>query len=124
MILLTISTLCMVYAPEVAGKTVNLLSSNANSFNDAGVYFNLALLLALYSAGYLLKLTPKRIMGILGEKVAYNLRMGLFDGIDAVGFTFIKENSKGLIMSRLNNDVMNIREFVSSRFSEIYAQIL
>ena len=63
-------------------------------------------------------------MGIIGEKVAYNLRMKLFDGIDAVGSGFIQENSKGLIMSRLNNDVMNIREFVSSRFSEIYAQIL
>ena len=124
MILLTISTLCMVYAPKVAGKTVNLLSSNANSFNDAGVYFNLALLFVLYSAGYLLKLTPKRVMAIIGEKVAYNLRMGLFDNLDAIGSGFIKENSKGLIMSRLNNDVMNIREFVSSRFSEIYAQIL
>ena len=114
----------MVYAPKVAGKTVNLLSSNMNSFNDPAIYINLALLLALYSAGYLLKLTPKRIMGILGEKVAYNLRMGLFDRIEAVGSGFIKENSKGIIMSRLNNDVMNIREFVSSRFSEIYAQIL
>lgn len=85
MILLTISTLCMVYAPKVAGKTVNLLSSNVNSSNDVAIYINLALLLALYSAGYLLKLTPKRIMGITGEKVAYNLRMKLFDGIDAVG---------------------------------------
>ena len=124
MILLTVSTLCMVYAPKVAGKTVNLLSSNVNSSNDAAIYINLALLLVLYSAGYLLKLTPKRIMGITGEKVAYNLRMGLFDKIDAVGSTFIQENSKGLIMSRLNNDVMNIREFVSSKISELYAQIL
>ena len=124
MILLMISTLCMVYAPKVAGKTVNLLSSNVNSSNDAAIYINLALLLALYSAGYLFKLTPKRIMGITGEKVAYNLRRKLFDKIDAVGPGFIQENSKGLIMSRLNNDVMNIREFVSSRFSEIYAQIL
>ena len=124
MILLTISTLCMVYAPKVAGKTVNLLSSNVNSSNDVAIYINLALLMVLYSAGYLLKLTPKRIMGITGEKVAYNLRMKLFDKIDAVGSGFIQENSKGLIMSRLNNDVMNIREFVSSKISEIYAQIL
>lgn len=124
MILLTISTLCMVYAPKVAGKTVNLLSSNVNSSNDVAIYINLALLMVLYSAGYLFKLSPKRIMGIAGEKVAYNLRMQLFDKIDAVGQGFIQENSKGIIMSRLNNDVMNIREFVSSRISEIYAQIL
>ncbi len=63
-------------------------------------------------------------MGTIGEKVAYKLRMGLFDKIDIVGSGYIQENSKGLVLSRLNNDVMNIREFVSFRFSEIYAQIL
>ena len=123
MILLTASTLCMVYAPKVAGKTVDLLSSNVNSFNLA-IYTNLALLLVLYSVGDLFKVPPKRIMGITGEKVAYNLRMKLFDNIDLIGSGFIQENSKGQILSRLNNDVMNIREFVSFRISEIYAQIL
>ena len=63
MILLTASTLCMVYAPKVAGKTVDLLSSNMNSSNDLAIYTNLALLLILYSVGYLFMLPPKRIMG-------------------------------------------------------------
>ncbi|MDO5860273.1 ABC transporter transmembrane domain-containing protein [Methanobrevibacter sp.] len=124
MILLMISTLCMVYAPKVAGKTVDLLSSNLNSSNDIAIYTNIALLLILYSAGYLLRLPPKRIMGATGERVAYKLRIKLFEKLDVVGSGFIQENSKGLVLSRLNNDVMNIREFVSSRFSEIYAQIL
>ena len=124
MILLTASTLCMVYAPKVAGKTVDLLASNVNSSNDLAIYTNIALLLVLYSVGYLFKLTPKRIMGITGEKVAYNLRMKLFDKIEIIGSDFIQENSKGQVLSRLNNDVMNIREFVSSRISEIFAQIL
>ena len=124
MILLTASTLCMVYAPKVAGKTVDLLSSNVNSSNDVAIYTNIALLLVLYSVGYLFKLHPKKFMGIIGEKVAYNLRMNLFDRIDIIGSGFIQENSKGQILSRLNNDVMNIREFVSSRISDIFAQIL
>ena len=123
-ILLTASTLCMVYAPQVAGKTVNLLTSNFNSSNDVAIYTNIALLLILYSGGYLLKLAPRRIMGAVGERVAYNLIMKLFDKIDTVGSDHIKENSKGLFFSRLNNDVMNIREFVSSKFTEIYAQFL
>jgi len=114
----------MVYAPKVAGKTVDLLSSNVNSSNDVAIYTNIALLLVLYSVGYLFKLHPKKFMGIIGEKVAYNLRMNLFDRIDLIGSDFIQENSKGQILSRLNNDVMNIREFVSSRISDIFAQIL
>lgn len=81
-------------------------------------------MLILYSVGYLFKLPPKRIMGTLGEKVAYNLRMNLFDKLDVVGSDFIQDNSKGQVLSRLNNDVMNVRQFVSSRISEFYAQIL
>ena len=124
MILLMVSTLCMVYAPKIAGKTVDLLVSNQNSANDIAIYTNIAILLILYSVGYLFKLPPKRIMGILGEKVAYNLRMNLFDKLDVVGSDFIQDNSKGQVLSRLNNDVMNVRQFVSSRISEFYAQIL
>ena len=124
MVLLMVSTLCMVYAPKVAGKTVDLLISNLDSSNDIAIYTNIALLIVLYSVGFLFKLPPKRTMGIIGEKVAYNLRMELFDKIDAVGSVFIQENSKGHILSRLNNDLMCIKDFVSSRFPEIYAQIL
>jgi ABC-type multidrug transport system fused ATPase/permease subunit len=124
MVLLMASTLCMAYAPKVAGKTVDLLISNLNSSNDIAIYTNIALLIVLYSVGFLFKLPPKRIMGIIGEKVAYNLRMELFDKIDAIGSKFIQENSKGHILSRQNNDLMCIKEFVSSRFPEIYAQIL
>ena len=124
MVLLMVSTLCMVYAPKVAGKTVDLLISNLDSSNDIAIYTNIALLIVLYSVGFLFKLPPKRTMGIIGEKVAYNLRMELFDKIDAVGSVFIQENSKGHILSRLNNDLMCIKDFVSSRFPEIYAQVL
>ena len=124
MVILMVSTLCMVYAPKVAGKTVDLMISNSNSSNDIAIYTNIALLIVLYSVGFLFKLPPKRIMGIIGEKVAYNLRMMLFDKIDVVGSEFIQENSKGHILSRQNNDLMCIKDFVSSRFPEIYAQIL
>ena len=124
MVLIMVSTLCMVYAPKVAGKTLDLLISNLNSSNDIAIYTNIALLIVLYSVGFLFKLPSKRIMGIIGEKVAYNLRMELFDKIDFVSSGFIQENSKGHILSRVNNDLMCIKEFISFRFPEIYAQTL
>ena len=123
-ILLTVSTLCMVNAPKIAGTTIDLLISNFDSSNDTAIYTNIVLLIALYSGAYLFKLAPRRIMGPIGEKVAYDLRMKLFDKIDAVGSENIKENSKGLFFSRLNNDVMNLREFVSSKLTDIYAQFI
>ena len=64
MVVLMVSTLCMVYAPKVAGKTVDLMISNSNSSNDIAIYTNIALLIVLYSVGFLFKLPPKRIMGV------------------------------------------------------------
>ena len=68
MVLLMVSTLCMVYAPKVAGNTLDLLISNLNSSNDIAIYTNIALLIVLYSVGFLFKLPPKRIMGLLVKK--------------------------------------------------------
>ena len=62
-----------------AGTTIDLLISNSNASNDIAIYTNIALLIVLYSVGFLFQLPPKKTMGIIGEKVSYNLRMELFD---------------------------------------------
>lgn len=124
MILLTISTLCIVYAPKVAGNIINLIVLNSNLSNNQVIFHNLALLFALYSVGYLFKLPSSRFMVFVGEKIAYNLRMELFDKLDIIDSKFIHQNSKGTILSRLNNDLMNVREFVTIHISEICAQFL
>ena len=124
MILLTISTLCLVYAPKVAGNIINLIVSNANYSHDSTIFTSIALLFGLYLVGNLLKLPSNRFMVFIGEEIAYNLRMELFDKLDVIDSKFLKQNSKGHIFSRLNNDLMNIREFVTIHISEIFAQFL
>lgn len=124
MILLTISTLCVVYAPKIAGNIINLILLNFNSSNNHVIFRNLALLFILYVIGYLFKLPSNRFMVFVGEKIAYNLRMELFDKLDGIDLKFIHSNSKGIIFSRLNNDLMNIREFITCNISEIFAQFL
>ncbi|WP_298500679.1 ABC transporter transmembrane domain-containing protein [uncultured Methanobrevibacter sp.] len=122
MVLLTISTLCIVYAPKVAGNIVNMFLFDSDSPNT--ILANIGLLFTLYSVGYLLKLPSNRFMAFVSEKIAYNLRMELFDNLETIGQTFIQKNSKGHVLSRLNNDLMNIREFISMHISEIIAQFL
>jgi subfamily B ATP-binding cassette protein MsbA len=63
-------------------------------------------------------------MAFIGEKTACNLRMELFEKLDVLDSDFIQENSKGHVLSRLNNDLMNVREFVTVHVSEIFAQVL
>lgn len=124
MILVTISSLCIAYAPKVAGNIINLILLNSNSVHDHNIFLNVVLLLALYSVGNLFRLPSNRVMAFIGEKVAYNLRMELFEKLHIIDSDFIQHDSKGHILSRLNNDLMNIREFVTIHISEIFAQVL
>ena len=123
MILLVISTFCIVYAPKVAGQTVNFFLDGLNETNYEDVFYNLILLLGLYSAGYILKLPASRIMIFVGEKVAYDLRMKLYDGLVGAQLNNIYSDSSGNIVSRINNDLMNVRSFIISYLSEFLAVI-
>lgn len=124
MILVAVSTLCIAYAPKVAGNIIDLISINSNSSHNHEILGNVVLLFALYSIGYLFKLPSNRLMAFISEKVAYNLRMELFENLDNIDSKFLQENSKGHLISRLNNDLMNVREFISIHISEIFAQFL
>ena len=124
MILVTISTLCMVYSPKLVENIINMISINSNSVYTDQIILNIGLLFVLYLVGYLFKLPSNKFMVFIGEKIAYNLRMNLFDKLDDVDSRFIRHESKGKFLSRLNNDLMNIREFISLHISEIFAQFL
>lgn len=121
MFMLTVSTLCIVYAPKVAGKIINMISDSSGTNI---ILNNIILLFALYCVGYLFYLPSKRFMAFIGEKIAYNLRFELFEKLEILGCDFIGKNSKGHVLSRLNNDLMNIREFITINISEIFAQFL
>ena len=90
-ILLTISTLCIVYAPKVVGN-------------------------------YLLQAYSNRIMIFIAEKITYNLRIQMYDKLK--NSKIINEKSEGNILSRINNDLVNVRDFIMVHASEIFAQLL
>ena len=121
-ILLTISTLCIVYAPKVAGNIVNLFT-NGNTDVEHGVIFtNILLLAILYIAGYLLQAYSNRIMIFIAEKITYNLRIQMYDKVK--NSKIINEKSEGNILSRINNDLVNVRDFIIVHTSKIFAQLL
>ena len=121
-ILLTISTLCIVYAPMVAGNIVNLFA-NENTVVEPGVIFtNILLLAILYIAGYLLQAYSNRIMIFIAEKITYNLRIQMYDKVK--NSKIVNEKSEGNILSRINNDLVNVRDFITVHATEIFAQLL
>ena len=121
LILLSISTLCIAYAPKVAGNIVNLFAKHGVS--RASIINNILFLAVLYIVGYILQTYSNRIMIFLGEKVAYNLRLQMLYDKLTTSEIFSKDSS-GNIFSRMNNDLMKVRDFITIHVSDIFAQLL
>lgn len=122
LILLTLSTLCIVYAPKVAGNIVNLFADEISAAKQGVIINNIVLLAILYVAGYLMQLYSNRIMIFVGEETAYNLRIQMYDKL--ANSEIIHRKSVGNILSRINNDLMNIRDFITVHVCEIFAELL
>lgn len=123
-VLLVISTVCIVYAPKIAGQTVNIFEGGVlgSEFNE--LRFNLTMLIILTVAGYILKAISSRIMIVVAEKITYSLRMKLYDSLLAAQLKNIRSNTSGNIMARINNDLMNVRNFIMVYLSEFLAVVL
>lgn len=123
-VLLIISTVCIVYAPKIAGQTVNIFENGIAEDEFYDLLINLTLLVILTVAGYLLKAVSSKIMITVAEKVTFSLRMKLYDGLLAAQLKNIHSNTSGNIMARINNDLMNVRNFIMVYLSEFLAVVL
>ena len=54
-----------------------------------------------------------RVMGFVGQRVLYSLRIELFRHLQRLSMKFFDRNEVGRIMSRVQNDVQQLQEFIS-----------
>ena len=54
-----------------------------------------------------------RTMAFVGQKVLYALRVGLFRHLQRLSMSFYNRNEVGRVMSRVQNDVSQLQEFLS-----------
>ena len=54
-----------------------------------------------------------RTMSLVGQKVLYSLRVGLFRHLQRLPMSFYNKNEVGRVMSRVQNDVQQLQEFLS-----------
>lgn len=123
-VLLVISTVCIVYAPKIAGQIVNIFEGGVLGSEFYEILFNLILLIILTVVGYALKAISSRIMIVVAEKITYSLRMKLYDGLLDAQLKNIHSNTSGNIMARINNDLMNVRNFIMVYLSEFLAVVI
>lgn len=124
MVLLVVSTICVVYAPRLAGQTVNLFLKTFDATTRHTILKNIVILILLYGLGYLLKLPAHRTMIFVGEKVTYKLRIALHEKLTGMPLEFFNRESSGNILGRINNDLMNIREMSALHLSNYLSYLL
>lgn len=115
-ILTIISVYIFVQAPKLLGKVVNSVLDFY--IFDKEVYIHesfdeLVEVTLLYVAAYALKIPISRIMAKLSERTAANLKSALNDKLIHLSPNALNQEYSGNVLARLNNDVANIKSFVS-----------
>ena len=115
-ILTIISVYIFVQAPKLLGKVVNSVLDFYIFEKEVYIHESfdeLVQVTILYVAAYVLKIFISRIMAKLSEKTAANLKSALNDKLIHLSPNALNQEYSGNVLARLNNDVANIKSFVS-----------
>lgn len=115
-ILTIISVYIFVQAPKLLGKVVNSVLDFYIFEKEVYIHESFDELIQvtlLYVAAYVLKIFISRIMAKLSEKTAANLKSALNDKLIHLSPNALNQEYSGNVLARLNNDVANIKSFVS-----------
>ena len=126
---IVIYTGTVVAIPWLIGRTVKyMLTGDPNELSVAGLNFatldifglsvsGLNLVIPIFLGLALLQFgsqyTNQRTMAFVGQRVLYTLRVQLFRHLQRLSMSFYNKNEVGRVMSRVQNDVQQLQEFLS-----------
>ena len=125
-VLIIISVVLSVYAPKILGKVINSLFyyPDYSQFDMHSILDELAILLVLYSAAYLIRIPVYRIMSKMSERVTADVKNSLYQKIDKIPLYKLNDEYSGNIMARLNNDTATIKSFINKNIAFIISNVL
>ena len=115
-ILMIISVALLTYAPKLLGRIINQfldVYDGVKAFSFFKVFDNLVSVTLIFSLGLFLEIPINRIMSKISEKNNYNLRVKLYEKLDTLSFDRFNNEYSGNIVARFNNDIPNIKLFIS-----------
>ena len=109
MVMMLVYTGTMVAIPRLIGDTIDtfVIGKDLGGLNRVGLL--LAGIVVLNYAGNYVYL---RLLGRISQDVLYKLRTGMFDHLQRLSVPFFDRNEVGRIMSRSQNDVNQLQEFL------------
>ena len=109
MVMMLVYTATLVATPWLIGFTVDnyIITGDRAGLNQAGLIF-LGLVAANYAGNY----AYMRLLGKISQHILYQLRTAMFDHLQVLSVPFFDRNEVGRIMSRVQNDVNQLQEFL------------
>ncbi len=81
--------------------------------NLAGLNWIVPIFIAVALVQYGSQYVNQRTMAFVGQRVLYKLRMDMFTHLQRLSMSFYDRNEVGRVMSRVQNDVQQLQEFLS-----------
>ena len=102
-------TVTMVFIPRLIGGAIDtyVIGKDMDGLSRAALFLAGVLLL-----NYLVNYTHLRLLAKISEEVLYKLRTDMFDHLQRLSVPFFDRNEVGRIMSRVQNDVDQLEEFL------------
>jgi len=94
------------------------------ALNSGGLMIIAFSLIALALANYLSQLAQGYLIGWLGGKLEYSVRIDLFKRLERLSLAFYSDREVGSLVSRVMNDVDRISELVTSGVANAIADIV
>ena len=113
--MMIISVILSVYAPKLVGKLINSLMRYALDLNGnptKTLQNNIILIVILFTISHLIRIPISRIMAKTSEGAIQKLRNQLYAKLSHIDLD--ESEFDGFIMSRLNNDIPNLKGFISN----------
>lgn len=88
-----------------------------------GVGIAAAILLLLVTAGFCLNFFETLLMEYAGQMIMHDLRMRLFNHIQALPVPFFAKNPTGRLVTRVTSDIQNMHEFFTSVIAFVFKDI-
>ena len=111
MVMMLLYTGTMVATPWLIGYTLKTFifieGGDLSGLDRAGLLF-VGIVVANYAGNYFYL----RLLGKISQDVLYKLRTGMFDHLQWLSVPFFDKNEVGRIMSRVQNDVNQLQEFL------------
>jgi len=92
-----------------------------NDFKGVGIAA--AILLLIVTAGFCLNFFETMLMEYAGQMIMHDLRMRLFNHIQALPVPFFAKNTTGRLVTRVTSDVQNMHEFFTSVIAFVFKDI-